>query len=275
MQHGLTGDELARYRKDGFVFPVPALSTEQVSYFLDQFHETKRMIGPRASTVDIRHPQLFFRWVYEIATCPSILDAVSAIVGDDILLTRGAVFFKEPHSAVAHPLHQDAYCLGFTREHSDLFVTAWIALTPSTAANGGLRMYPGTQYDQYTYNKPTLPWSVRNAVITDQFDAAREVPVELPAGSMSLHHANVVHHSGANKTDSARVGVVMRYAATCVRQHVPIKQPALLVRGRDTHGLYELADPPTEAVAGGIVRMRKFINDVRLRAQSQERQSIF
>jgi hypothetical protein len=262
----LTKDQFARYRKDGYVSPVEALSDGEADHFRGRFMATRQALGAGATTADIRHPQLFFRWAYEIATSPKILDAVASVVGDDILLTRGAVFFKEPGDRVAHPLHQDAYCLGFDRDHADLFVTAWIALTPSTKANGCVRFYPGTQYRRFSYSAPDSPSRVRNAFITDRLDPKDEVAVEIPTGAMSLHHANVVHHSGTNETDETRIGVVMRYAATCVRQRAPIKQAALLVRGSDRHGLYPLATPPVEDIEGGLARMRRFVDLHRSRA---------
>jgi hypothetical protein len=54
-----------------------------------------------------------------------------------------------------------------------------------------------------------------------------------------------VHGSNANLSNIPRIGLAIRYLTPAVKQDSPGKPVALLVRGKDTHGNFELVDPPT------------------------------
>jgi hypothetical protein len=52
-------------------------------------------------------PHLVFPWISELSRTSKIIDLVSNIVGDDILLTSSAIQVKHPHSSLCAPWHQD------------------------------------------------------------------------------------------------------------------------------------------------------------------------
>ena len=62
---------------------------------------------------------------------------------------------------------------------------------------------------------------------------------------MSLHHVRIVHGSGPNRTDDRRIGMVLRFCATHVRQ-TKAPDTALLVAGEDRYGHFELLPAPDE-----------------------------
>ncbi len=76
----------------------------------------------------------------------------------------------------------------------------------------------------------------------------------LAPGEMSLHHVLIVHGSAPNCGADWRIGFTARYIPTRLRQLSPVRDTAMLVRGSDRFGHFDLeprpaADFAREAVA--------------------------
>jgi len=84
--------------------------------------------------------------------------------------------------------------------------------------------------------------------------------VELEPGQASLHHGHLLHCSGANQTDQPRIGMVVNYISTSVRQAVASTDYAMLVRGVDEYNHFEhLPAPLGELDAKGLSWHRKML----------------
>ena len=70
------------------------------------------------------------------------------------------------------------------------------------------------------------------------------VAMELPAGSFSLHHELSVHRSSPNNASHRRIGLGLNYIPTHVRTTTSVRMTAMLVRGEDKYGHFDLIDPP-------------------------------
>src|ERR1700694_3160173 len=140
----LSVSQVASYERVGYVTPIDVLMPAESSYYYQNFTAVRNALGNEANPHDIRQPQLHFRWAYELATHPLVVAAVEDLIGPDILLCRGTFFWKDAHSRAFYPYHQDAYGLGFDAHAARLFVTAWIALTDSTAQSGCMKVIPGS-----------------------------------------------------------------------------------------------------------------------------------
>lgn len=57
------------------------------------------------------------------------------------------------------------------------------------------------------------------------------VAVELPAGSMSLHHGLTIHGSGLNSSDDRRIGVAIRYISPKMTKAGNARDYAMPARG--------------------------------------------
>jgi hypothetical protein len=66
----------------------------------------------------------------------------------------------------------------------------------------------------------------------------------LKAGEMSMHHLWIVHGSDANRTDTPRIGLAIRYVSPRVQQSSGGKPFAMLVRGEDRCGNFTLTERP-------------------------------
>ena len=84
------------------------------------------------------------------------------------------------------------------------------------------------------------------------------VDVELKAGEISLHHGRMFHASHSNRTEDRRIGLAFRYITPSMRQINLEGATAMLARGADNYGHFELIDPPTSLFAPeDIARLKK------------------
>jgi ectoine hydroxylase-related dioxygenase (phytanoyl-CoA dioxygenase family) len=109
-----------------------------------------------------------------------------------------------------------------------------------------MKFWPGSHLKQQLAHRDTFD---KDNLLTRGQEIAVEVPegqgvdVPLKAGEMSLHHVLLVHGSGPNMTDDRRIGLAIRYIPPHVRQ-LKMRDTAMLVRGRDTHGHFDLEPEP-------------------------------
>lgn len=247
---GLTEAERARYRRDGFVFPVPALQDSEVATaraWLDDFERRHAGLSAKERRESLLRfkPHLLHPALDAIIRQPRILDAIESLIGPDILVWSSAFFMKDAHDRGFVSWHQDSVTYGL--EGDDL-VSAWIALTDVDAGNASMRFLPGSHRAGLVHHR--LAAHADNMVslgeTIDGVDEARSVGVALRAGEMSLHHIHLMHASDANASDRPRIGYVVRYFPPDMRAHGGAAS-ALLVRGEDRHGNFELEQPPLAA----------------------------
>ena len=84
----------------------------------------------------------------------------------------------------------------------------------------------------------------RGQEIAVEVDERQAVDLVLRPGELSLHHVGIVHGSGANQSEKARIGLAVRYMSTDVIQTAREREIVLLVRGRDEYGHFQIARPP-------------------------------
>ena len=223
------------YRNNGFLFPIDVMSEETAARHRARLDEIEHRHGAMHYRVK---PYLIFTSAFEIATHPNLLDAVESVLGPDILLWDCSFIIKEPTSEGFVSWHQDLTYWGLRMESDYDLVSAWVALTPTIAANGAMRFVRGshtrgTYVHEDTYAAGNLLH--RGQAIVDDFDLADIEQLELEAGQASLHQGWTVHSSGPNRTDDRRVGIVMNYLRPSVQQIVGEFESATLVRGADNY----------------------------------------
>jgi len=232
-----------QYRELGYYAPVPALTraeAEALRHRLEAFEaDGNGMSGA------VRHkPHLLFTWLNDLIRHSGILDAVQDIIGPDILCWGTSFFIKEGRNPSYVSWHQDSTYWGL--EPPDI-VTAWVAFTDSTAANGAMRVIPGThKLDQVPHHDTFAVDNLlsRGQEIMVDVDERKAVMLELAAGEMSLHHVRLIHGSDPNPSDDRRIGFAIRYIPTYVRQAAGSHDSATLVRGEDRHHNFEHEQRP-------------------------------
>jgi non-haem Fe2+, alpha-ketoglutarate-dependent halogenase len=229
----LTAEQRFRFHEDGVVFPIRAFSADEADDYRRECDRLEALLGGRPRTVEVRQMHLHFPWAYRLATQPRLLDAVEDLLGPDLLIWATELFAKHPDDRVVSiGWHRDGAYMGLEPEHT---LTAWVALSPSRAANGCMRVVHEADRRvsgsvQRTTGKPE--------------DSIMDV--ELQAGELSLHDVYVLHGSGPNLGRDKRVGFAIRFTTPQARPTTSTKVAAKLVRGEDRYGFFDLQPPPLD-----------------------------
>jgi hypothetical protein len=264
----LTAAQVEQYHRDGIVCPVPVLSPGETAHFRAAFEEVAARLGGRPVAQALGHTQSYFRWAYDLATHPRILDAVEDVLGPNLLVWTVSIFPKYPRDPGYISWHQDGTYWGLD---STRVVTAWVALTDSTRDNGCMRVVPGSHRQPILPHRDTYAADnrlSRGQEIEVEVDEQDAVDVVLRAGEMSLHHVNIIHGSNSNPSDGSRIGFAPRFMTPETRQIDGEPHTAGLARGRASHGPYPLLPGPPalgfdEALAAQQAAAGQFLTEIR------------
>jgi non-heme Fe2+,alpha-ketoglutarate-dependent halogenase len=145
-------------------------------------------------------------------------------------------------------------------------LTVWVALSPSTARSGCMRVVPGTHLREVVPHSDTF--SERNMLsrgqeIAVEVDEAHAIDLVLEPGQMSLHHVKIFHGSHQNRAEDRRIGFAIRYLPPRIHQEVGA-DAATLVRGEDRFGHFELEPAPAYDLVSEAVAYHRLVRDRRL-----------
>ncbi len=258
----LHADEMARYHQDGYVVPRFALPAPQVALMRDALDELIRLNpGVRPEKLVSAHVQAKpgedngegvrgVQAFLDLARDPQIVELVSGVLGEDIILWGAHVFCKPAGHGFETPWHQDGH---YWPIRPLATCTVWVALETSDVGNGCLRVIPGSHaakqlHDHLHEDRTDLTLNQRLAPGT--FDEDTAVDIELQPGQMSLHDVYMIHGARPNRSDRRRTGLALRYMPSTSlfdRQLRPVdgqsgvpvnfaNRPLWLVRGVDRHG---------------------------------------
>jgi ectoine hydroxylase-related dioxygenase (phytanoyl-CoA dioxygenase family) len=186
----------------------------------------------------------------DLARDPELVELVSGILGEDVILWGCHVFCKLPSEGYETPWHQDGH---YWPIRPLATCTAWVALEESTVENGCLRVIPGSHRDRALHDhlhEDRTDLTLNQRLAAGTFDEAKAVDIELQPGEMSLHDVYMIHGAKPNTSAKRRTGVAIRYMpATSVfdrslkpmdgKTGVPVdfaRRPLWLLRGVDRTG---------------------------------------
>ena len=265
----LTGEQIERYDRDGFVFPISIMSEDEARDFRRQVDRTGALYGGRLQRFDNSH--YFFRWAYDLGAHPALLDALEDLLGPELFLHTTRIFYKHPHDPAYVSWHQDGRKSELDTRQTP---TVWIALSPSTPENGCLRVIPGT------HNAGKVPHTEEphedNLVnhgqqVAGGVDESKAVDVILRPDEMSVHHVNLIHGSNPNRSDVPRVGFSMSYITP--ETEAPHRR-VVHARGKTSSHGFELFDgPPSFGLEEGVRAHRKFCLDTGVKGPSFVREA--
>jgi hypothetical protein len=230
----------ARFRRDGYLAPRRLLDEAEALALGERCYEAMGM-DPRAPGATSAY--LFawhhrYRWAYELATHPRLLDLVETAIGPDIVLWAMACWYKEPRTGKRVPWHQDAHYWPMLPTTT---ASIWLALGPTSRENGCLRLIPGSHAAKHEHRAiaDATSWFDRGA---DGIDERRAVDLAMSPGEAALFDEGTLHGSDANRSAIPRLGVSFRYSPPEVRFLIDEWKGAerirtFLVRGEDRHGL--------------------------------------
>lgn len=235
----LTPNQRADYAEHGFVAGIDVFSASEVADLRASIEALERDHAKGAGGHSLNqffrvNGQLVIPLLGQIARTPAILDAVSDVLGDNLLVWSVELFIKEPGSKSVVSWHQDLTYWGMGETDEEL--TAWIALSDVSVEAGCMRFMPGSHKGAIVPHGDTF--DADNLLSRGQeiagVDETQAVHGPLRPGQMSFHHGRCFHASGPNRSDDRRIGCAIRYVTPGVRQSDMGRDYAMLVKGRDT-----------------------------------------
>lgn len=243
----LEPDQVASYRRNGYLFPLETMSAGEAGAVRDAMEDVlaRTRNDPRLFRYIFYASHLVVREVHDLARDDRILDRVQSVLGPDLLLWSSSLFIKEPGTPDHVSWHQDLRYWGLDDESRES--TAWIAISEATESNGAMRFIPGSHEAGSVEHRDTWREDIqlsRGQELAVEVDESQAVSVVLKAGQMSLHHGSLFHASGPNRTGATRIGVALRYITPEMKQVVGPVDYAMLVRGKDRFGHFRPKPEP-------------------------------
>jgi hypothetical protein len=257
--HRLSPTEVTTYQKQGWLVPhhrLPAGQVHDMQQALDDLIRDNPGVRPEKLVSahiegDNREGVRGSRRFLDLAMSPEIIDMVEDLIGPDIILWGCHVFCKPPHEGFETPWHQDGH---YWPIRPLATCTVWVALEPSTRANGCLRVIPGSHQGRVLHqhlHEDRDDLTLQQRMMEGTFDEAQAVDIELQPGQMSMHDVYMIHGAKANTSTQRRTGVALRYMPASShfdrslkpvdgKTGVPVSfatRPLWLLRGRDVSGL--------------------------------------
>lgn len=239
----LTASQIAHYRSDGWIAPVDVMSETEAGALATELAAAEADFPDDFEGTGRNNAHLAFPFLAAVTTHPVIVAAAQQLVGSDLTLSSTVLFIKEPDSDAYVSWHQDAYYMAL---EPDNFVTAWLALTPSTLESGCVSVLPGTHRTRSTHTDTFGEDNIltRGQQVED-VDPSAAVHLELRPGQMSLHHPWLIHGSQPNRSANRRVGIAMQsYLGRDVR---PTRgdHHMMHITGSPMHDAFTESPPPT------------------------------
>jgi hypothetical protein len=252
MSGSLTEAEVARYHRDGFLFPLEVFDEAEAGRRRDAVEALERRYPAGSLPRDVgryfrTNIHLMVPLAARIALDARVLNAVESVLGEDLMVWSCEFFIKEAGTPNVVTWHQDLTYWGLGETDEEL--TAWIALSPASVASGCMRFVAGSHHQAIQPHRDTFAENnllSRGQEVAVEVEEADAVDVVLRPGQMSLHHGRMFHASGPNTSDDRRIGLVVRYITPRVRQLVGERDYAMLARGVDREGNFFSVAPPHE-----------------------------
>lgn len=229
-----------QYERDGYLLVREVLDPETVAAASAHVDWLTRR-HPELRGEDLGHELMTDDpfWI-DLVGDSRLLDVAEVFVGPDLAVFASHYLSKPSRSGRPVLWHQDA---GYWPLEPMEVVTLWLAVDPSTTANGCVRVVPGSHrlgvHALVDNGDVESVFGNRSDVVVDESTA---VELELAPGDVEIHHPNLLHASGANRSDHRRCGLTIRYIPTSTRI-VTDEQPfpsAFHLRGARGDNAYQL-----------------------------------
>jgi ectoine hydroxylase-related dioxygenase (phytanoyl-CoA dioxygenase family) len=224
----LTEQQIAGYRRDGYL-ALPELidrgRVEELRAVTEEFLERSRQVGESNELFDLdpRHtaaaPELrriknpadnhpLYHWVAFESPIP---DIVAELIGPDVKFHHSKLNLKGSHGGAPVDWHQDA---AFYPHSNDDVLAVGLLLDDADADNGAMAVLPGSHFGPVYehYDGDRFVGSMQAADVA-RLDLGRARRLDLPAGSIHIHHYRAVHGSAPNLSARPRRLLINSYRA--------------------------------------------------------------
>ncbi|MBI0330715.1 chlorinating enzyme [Burkholderia plantarii] len=287
----LSEDEKKFFYENGYAGPFTLYEPEEMTRVWEEVRmdllDATNAPFPNSKLNYDRHLDLMN--LSRMSSHPAIVDRISSILGPDVLSWRTEWFPKYPgdegtdwHQAESFVEFEGTEKLEPTaaEEGRPWELTAWVAMSEATKANGCLKLMPGSHRTWYFDEKRNIPFEPENfnqRVLDDgqksgfygydyeklkldpkwKPDEDRAVHMEVKPGQFFIFTSRCMHGSNPNSTkDSVRFGWATRYVPTHVKVYagqesfhhfgevLPLdRYSTVLVAGEDRYGHNRVSQP--------------------------------
>ena len=142
-QH-LSAEQIRRYNEGGHLFPIDVFSPSEVAEIRGYFDDL--LAGALAAgwnNYEVVNWHMHCGGIWDIATDRRIIDVVSDLLGDTVILRHSHLFAKLPGDAKRVSWHQDASYWPLTPSR---VVSAWLAIDDVDVDNSAMHVIPGSHH---------------------------------------------------------------------------------------------------------------------------------
>ncbi len=112
MTYALAPDQVDRYQRDGFLFPLDVFDNNRVVKIIEELEQARTValgqgLEPELAQLLCTNTHYILPFVSEVARAPQLLDRVESILGPNILLWSAEFFIKGAHTDKIVSWHQD------------------------------------------------------------------------------------------------------------------------------------------------------------------------
>jgi phytanoyl-CoA hydroxylase len=278
----LSDAQLEHYAEHGYVVVPGVLAQGEIQRYLDRAREialgdipeaaANRLVkdihyakghaplpdDPEHALWKIMNPDRFDPVMAECLRFPKVIDAVSSLIGDDLMAFLLMFIYKPPGvPSSVHPFHQDAAYFSFAPQ--DLCCGVWIPLDPVSEANGSLTVVPGSH--RMPVRKLELKDGINFGALASvgvEEDATfheQAVTLDLPPGDCVLFNTRLLHRTEGNRTQGHRRVVTLHMAnARCEHKGQHFSEFAFtLVKGETHEGGLKPVDSPSLGIKNEMI----------------------
>ena len=211
--------QLEKYENDGYVVVEDVLESSTLKRLRDVTYEvvaSAAELTTHSEALDleeshtpenprvrrIKRPHLVHDFYLKLARHPNILSALTPILGYDIRLHGGGkVNMKSAGYGAAVEWHQDWAFYPHTNQD---VLAVGILLDDMTSENGPVLMVPGTHKGPLHNHHSDGAFCGAIDQQETKLDISTAQEVHAKAGSISIHHARLVHGSSMNRSNDQR-----------------------------------------------------------------------
>lgn len=218
--YALTQEQIAAYRRDGFIQLNNVLTGDDLQRFRNAVADAvaaeakgdTQTMAEKTSYEQVfiqkvnlwrRHPA-----VKEFVLCRRFVSMAAQLSGFPVRLWHEHALFKEPRQGKRTPWHQDA--VYWPHENRDHQLSLWFALRDATIQNGCMSFIPGSQTIRIV--KPIdlgKPQDIFN--LAPDLKKTPPQTCELKAGACTFHNGMTFHYAGPNRSDWMRAAIAIIY----------------------------------------------------------------
>jgi phytanoyl-CoA hydroxylase len=200
---GLLGE--IRRTVDAIVADAGKVTTHTDVYDLEESHTPE---NPRVRR--IKTPHKHFPFFAELTRHPRITGILAQLIGSDIRLHGAKLNMKSAGYGAAVEWHQD---WAFYPHTNDEVLATGLYLDDCDMENGPLLVVPGTHKGPVRDHHANGYFAGAMDPELKGLDYSKAVPLTGKAGSMTIHHARLVHGSALNTSAKPRRLLLHEYAA--------------------------------------------------------------